>query len=162
LKESSQRPYIGVVCVALAALALEILGSPDFNRLARRCAVTVVLALTGLVYWNHAGWIARANLDRYERTGMLDLPYVVASLGPDAVLEVIDYLPRLPIPIQIRMRSCLHNIYASAIDDQAVKHAWYQWSYRRSLLESTLRRENITAPPQADSQVQTRDSCYRS
>jgi hypothetical protein len=80
------------VCLALTALALEILGSPDFKRLARRCAVMVVLAITGLIYWNHAAWIVRANPNRYERTGRLDLPYVVTSLGPDAAPEVINYL----------------------------------------------------------------------
>jgi two-component system sensor histidine kinase BaeS len=154
--------YIGIAGVALAKLTLETLGSADFNRLARRCAVMIILALTGLVYWNHAGWIAQANLRRYERTGMLDVAYVVVSLGPDAVPELVDYLPQLPPPMRNRLRSCLHNTYASTADDTAVAHPWYEWSYRRSLLESALSRDRFAESADARSRARMCESCCKS
>lgn len=148
--------YIGVVCVALIALALELTGRPDFTRLSRYVAVIVLLTITGLAYWNHAGWIARANLDRFDKTGTLDVPYVAVSLGPDAAPDLIEYLPRLPGPLRTRLRTCLHGVYESNLNSV---HPWYEWNYRRSRLEAALHREY--AETVAGSLEEQRALCYR-
>lgn len=132
--------YAGVVFIALALLGLEILGDADFRRLARHWAVTAMLALIGLLYWNHAAWIARANFERYEARDSLDMGYLVNSLGPDAVPEIVSFLPRLPEPLQGRLRTCLQKAYST--NWLAPAHRpWYEWNYRRAQLASALRND---------------------
>jgi hypothetical protein len=135
--------YIGVVAIGLAALALEMLALPDFSRLAQRCAATVFIALLALVYWNHAGWIAQANFRRYERTGNLDIPYAAFGLSPDAIPEIVDYLPRLPLPMRAQLRSCLLSAYGSDTQNNAASLAWYERSYRRSRLQSAIHQLTV-------------------
>jgi hypothetical protein len=139
--------YIGVVAVAMSALALETLSFPDFNRLTRHCAATAFVALLALVYWNHAGWIARANFRRYELTGDLDVSYAAFGLAPDAVPDIVSYLPRLPLPIRTQLRAYLLSAYVSDAPGGSSSHAWYEWSYRRSQLELAIKRLADAAQP---------------
>jgi hypothetical protein len=136
--------YAGVVFVALGQLGLEVIGRPDFRRLARHWAATVMLALTLVVYWNHAAWIARANFERYETKNTLDLHYLLESLGPDAVPEIIQFLPRLPPKLQSDVLACLQNVYpdrSSALSQRP----WYQWNYRRVQLTKALRKQRASS-----------------
>ncbi|MGA3157004.1 MAG: DUF4173 domain-containing protein [Steroidobacteraceae bacterium] len=137
--------YAGVVFVGLGQLGLEVIGRPDFRRLARHWAVTVMLAMTVLIYWNHAAWIARANFERYETRDSLDLRYLLVSLGPDAVPEIIRFLPRLPPNLQTDVRACLRVIY-SAEASRASLRPWYEWSYRRAQLTTALRTRTASLP----------------
>jgi hypothetical protein len=137
--------YEGCVLIALALLALQVLRRPDFRRFARHCAVTACVALSALLYWNHAAWIARANLARYQRTGVLDLPYLANSLGPDAVPELLRSLPALPPATQDRLRSCLRARYTPKNVDRLGAYAWYEWSYRREELKSALALDGLVA-----------------
>ncbi len=135
--------YTGVVFVALGQLGLEIIGQPDFRRLARHWAVTAFIAIAALVYWNHAAWIARANFERYEARDTLDLSYLLGSLGPDAVPEIIRFSARLPTAMQTGIRACLRSRYpmATGLNRQ---FQWYEWNYRRGQLVTALR--TLTAP----------------
>ena len=137
--------YAVGVLICLALLWLEIGRRPDFTRLVQRCALTAALALCALVYWNHAAWIARQNILRYERTGTLDLSYLVRGLGPDAVPELTASLTRLPPPLQTGLRDCLRTTYATHPAADGRGHAWYEWSYRRAALRSALRAEGLQA-----------------
>jgi hypothetical protein len=84
--------------------------------------------------------------------------YVAVSLGPDAVPDLIDYLPRLTGPLQQRLHSCLLGMYRPTTPPV---RAWYEWSYRRNRLESTLHREYVRAAAVAGSLEEQRASCYR-
>lgn len=137
--------YAGVVFVALGQLGLEVIGRPDFRRLARHWTVTAMLAMTVLVYWNHAAWIARANFERYEARDTLDLRYLLVSLGPDAVPEITRFLPRLPPNLQTDIRACLRVRY-SAEAGASSRRAWYEWSYRRAQLTTALRTQAVSSP----------------
>jgi hypothetical protein len=151
--------YAGVVFVALGQLGLETIGSPDFRRLARHWAVTGMLALTLLVYWNHAAWIARANFERYEARDTLDLHYLVGSLGPDAVPEIVHFLPRLPPKLQTDIRACLRIVYpdkSSALSQRP----WYEWNYRQAQLNKALRMQRTSSTVDLPStQIALPDTC---
>jgi uncharacterized membrane protein len=151
--------YAGVVFVALGQLGLVIIGRPDFRRLARHWAVTVMLALTLLVYWNHAAWIARANFERYEARDTLDLHYLLESLGPDAVPEIIQFLPRLPPKLQTDVRACLRVVYPD--DSSALRQRpWYEWNYRRAQLTKVLRVQRASSPSDwSIAQIASPDLC---
>jgi hypothetical protein len=136
--------YAGVVFVALGQLGLEVIGRPDFRRLARHWAVTVMLALTALVYWNYDAWIARANFERYEARNTLDLSYLLLSLGPDAVPEIVRFLPKLPPALQNNARACLEVAYPSESRTSKQPH-WYEWNYRRAQLTTALRSQAATS-----------------
>ncbi len=152
--------YIAIVGAALLALGSELLRLPDFNRMARRCALLVFLCVAGLTYWNHAAWIARANLARYERTGMLDTRYLTLTLGADAVPALLEALPRLPESMKREIRACLASVYLSDIRASEPR-AWYEWSYRRSLLDSSLRRANLTILADGENSGVATYACYQ-
>lgn len=138
--------YASVVFVGLAQLGLQILAVPDYGQLARQCAVTIAIAIVGLLYWNHAAWIARANFQRYESRNALDVNYLLTSLGPDAVPEVMRFLPRLPVSMQENVRACLRATYLPQ-GQQALRHRWYEWSYRRRQLAVAIRPLQSGAAP---------------
>jgi two-component system, OmpR family, sensor histidine kinase BaeS len=132
--------YEGCVFVALGLLILEVLGRLNFQRHSQRCAIFAAIALLGLVYWNHAAWIAQENLARYERSGVLDVRYLVRTLGPDAVPALLRSLPALPAALQLRLRSCLRAQYTPASINALRNATWYEWSYGRGRLVRTLER----------------------
>jgi hypothetical protein len=151
--------YIGWVGIVLIGLGVELAARPDFNRLTRRCAVLALSILAALSYWNHAGWIAKANLQRFQRSGLLDVQYVAHSLGPDAVPVLVNELPQLPEPLQAQLRHCLSFFYTSNASD-ADSRAWYEWNYRRSRLNDVLRQAALTTATPSDSKDKNAP-CYR-
>ncbi len=116
----------------------------DLPRLTRRFAGGGVACVAILGYWNSAGWIVSANIQRYERTGRIDVAYLarLARSSPDAVPAVIAGLRQLP-PSDVRLlRAALrrgaveHPLFALAGGGHRLE--WYEWSLRRSEALSAL------------------------
>ncbi len=145
--------YAVLIFAALTMLGWEVWRAPDFRRLARRVAVLAILAIAGLVYWNNAAWIVDRNMARYERTGALDLRYLAIDLGPDAVPELTHAFPRLAPAQQAWLRSCLTGIYRSSHGAAFTHDSWYEWSARRTALDSALTRPGIVLSHDASAQA---------
>ena len=72
--------WLGIVFATLIVAGLRQSGS----WLPRATVILTGIVLLGLALMNPDGWIAARNIDRYERTGKIDIPYL-HSLSDDAV-----------------------------------------------------------------------------
>jgi Domain of unknown function (DUF4153) len=128
--------YMGAVALGLAVLALEIVGDFDPGRLFRRAAGGATILFIALIYWNHEGWIARQNLDRFATTGQLDIAYLARGLSPDAIPAIAQRLPSLPEPTRSDLRRALRDHYAG--DRQERRRAWFEWNLASSRARRAL------------------------
>jgi hypothetical protein len=127
--------YAAVACVALCLLVLELRTRPVFDRLLRRVLAVSAVAFGSLVLVNSDSWIAQRNLERYTRTGELDVRYLTGDLGPDAVPGLVGALPRLPAAMAERVANCLRARYPGPRHDAA---QWFEWSQRRAALARAI------------------------
>ncbi|MFN0179576.1 MAG: DUF4153 domain-containing protein [Gemmatimonadales bacterium] len=118
--------YMGGVAVGLIMLSLEL--ATDFNagRLFRRAAAAGTILFIGLLYWNHEGWIASRNMDRFATTGKLDVAYLTAGLTADAIPAIGERLPSLPEPIRSEILRALRKRDAGG--DKGRPRTWYEWN----------------------------------
>lgn len=145
--------YAAVTFVALILLILELRAYPSVDRFLRRVMVVAALAFAGLVFGNSDAWIAHANLDRYARTGRIDLPYLTRGLGPDAVPELVAALPHLPGALAGSIVECLRQRYHDYPADGNA--SWFEWSLRRAAFHRALAdiesdRPAAAAPTETD------------
>ena len=134
--------WLGLVIVLILVAGLIRLrpaGRPAGGRLVwlpRAVAGTGALGLLVLGAINPDGLIADSQVDRYQRTGALDMDYL-ASLSPDAV----PALDRLPEPA----RSC---VLAGLVEQTGLNQdqPWSRWSWGRHRAEQTLTARPV-APP---------------
>jgi hypothetical protein len=87
---------------------------------------TAVVALLALAALDPERFIAERNVDRYERTGRIDLGYL-ATLSADAA----PALARLPEPL----RSCALTAAAAQLDDD---DGWRGWNLSRAAARGQL------------------------
>jgi two-component system sensor histidine kinase BaeS len=106
------------------------------DRLLRRVLVVAALAFGCLMLINSDAWIAQRNLQRYARTGQLDVQYLTRDLGPDAVPQVVAALPRLPMTMAATAANCLKERYQSYQGNRETY--WFEWSLRRAALDQVL------------------------
>lgn len=137
--------YMLVVVVTLIVLALETRHDIDPSRVFRRAGATALAAFIVMIYWNHEGWIARANMSRFATTGKLDVVYLVRDLSPNAVPAIIAGLPSLPEPIQIQLRSALTTQYQNKT--HLAPRRWYEWNSGRMAAGRELTRIGISLEP---------------
>jgi two-component system sensor histidine kinase BaeS len=135
--------HAAIAFIALLLLAIELVEAPHLDRYVRRVLVVCALAVIGLTWGNPDGWIARANLLRYGRTGQIDVPYLTRGLGPDAVPELVGALPHLAPGVATRLQTCLRNRYPNPSDGDT---RWFEWSLRRSALRQALNQMASTRP----------------
>jgi hypothetical protein len=135
--------YAGAAIVVLGLLGWEVVRIPDFRRLARRTWALGLVTLCGLILWNHQAWIVRANVARYERTGLLDTYYLV-GLAPDGLPEIARALPRLNPTLRGQLEICLRGM-AGPSEQQGPDH-WFEWTLRGAESRKVLRH----FPPPAD------------
>src|SRR4029078_8192459 len=88
--------YMILMALMLLRLAWELRAAVDTRRLARWAATRGVLAFVTLGYWNHEAWIARTNITRAARTGVMDAAYLVRGLSLDAVPALVGALHSAP------------------------------------------------------------------
>jgi len=141
--------YIGLLAIALLALALELCRRFDRARLARRIALAAALAGLALGYWNHSAWMVRQNVARYARSGRIDLRYLVWGAGPDAVPELLRALPALAPDVRACALRSLASRYGDTLGPSAPVAPWYQWSLRRAAARTALARVDLDAQPQS-------------
>jgi len=82
-----------------------------------------VLALLGLAALNPDRYIADRNVDRFARTGWIDL-YYLENLSADAV----PALNRLPEGYRV----CVLHEYDEELDDAAAREEWRHWNLGRA------------------------------
>ncbi len=136
--------YMIVVAVALLALASGVLTTLDTRALFRRVFAVAVLAFVVLVFWNHEGWIASANIDRYASTGKLDVKYITRDLSPNAIPAVVSGLTRLPDPARTQLRDAIVARYGNG--RRLRPDQWFEWSYRRQKAREALARIGLPQP----------------
>ncbi|CAA9414326.1 DUF4153 domain-containing protein, partial [uncultured Nocardioides sp.] len=119
--------WLGLVVLLVLVAGLRL----DGRWLPRVAVLTGAAALAGLAVLNPDAWIARHNLDRYEATGKVDLPYL-GSLSADAVPELL----RLSGPDL----ACARPRGWSSDDD------WLAWNLGRERARDALGAEELRAP----------------
>ena len=140
--------WCAVLAVSAALLVWEIATGVSVPRLLRRLAVTAVLSLALLGYWNHTGWIVEQNLIRYERTGKIDIAYLgrLGRYAPDAVPALIAALPHLRDADAGQLRDCLTETVRTR-RDYTRQSAWYEWNWRREAARAAVAHADLTSPP---------------
>lgn len=147
--------YMTVLGAALLALAEGVLRTLDTGALFRRVFALAVLAFLLLVFWNHEGWIASANIDRYATTGKLDVSYLTRDLSPNAVPVAVSSLKTLPEPA----RTQLHDAIVARYGTGRRLHVdrWFEWNYRRKQARAALASIGLPQPTAEPVVVRTID-----
>jgi len=114
--------WLGVVFVLVLVAGVALRG----RWLPRAIAGTAVLTLLCLAVLNPDAYIAQGNLDRYERTGRIDIDYL-SNLTADAV----PALNRLPEP----KRSCALRWIR---DDLNGDEQWYRYNWAKERARDAL------------------------
>lgn len=118
--------------LGLVVLAVLVAGVRLEGRWVPRVAVlTGAAALAGLALANPDAWIARHNIDRYEATGKVDLPYL-GTLSADAVPELLRLSPA-------DLACALPGGWSS--DDD-----WLAWNLGRERARDALGADRLPAP----------------
>lgn len=128
--------YMGAVAAGLAMLTLEVVGDFDADRLFRRTAAAATILFTALIYWNHEGWIASRNIDRFASTGKLDVAYLTRGLSSDAIPAIAQRLPALPGPVRADVRRAVRQRYATRGEPR--ERAWFEWNLASSRARQAL------------------------
>jgi uncharacterized protein DUF4153 len=117
--------YMCAVAAALLMLSLEV-DDFDVNRLFRRSLAAATILFIALAYWNHEGWIARQNMDRFASTGKVDVDYLTRGLSPDAIPAVAERLESVPEPLRSQIRDAVRKQYAA--HERGRQRAWFEWN----------------------------------
>ncbi len=118
--------YMGAVAAGLFILSLEVTGSFDPGRVFRRALAAATILFIGLIYWNHEGWIASRNLERFGSTGKLDVAYLARGLSLDAVPAIAERLPSLPDSIRSEVQRAVQEQLARR--EEARARRWFEWN----------------------------------
>jgi hypothetical protein len=133
--------YMCAVSIGLLLLAREALGAFDAGRLFRRSAGAATILFIGLLYWNHEGWIASRNIDRFARTGQLDVDYLSRHLSADAIPAIAAGIPTLPEPVRSQLSDSVHTRYAQR--EGRNQRSWYEWNVASSRARRALEQVSI-------------------
>src|SRR6266550_19276 len=128
--------YMLVVGAALIAVAVAVFGTLDMDVLFRRVFAVAVAAFAVLVFWNHEGWIASENIDRYRTTGKLDVVYITRDLSPNAIPVVVSKLPALPEPVRTELHDAIVKRYGDGRRVQ--QNDWFEWNLHRTQAREAL------------------------
>jgi hypothetical protein len=127
--------FMIVIALSLAALALELRGSFDAHRLARRAAAAGAAMLLTFTYWNHEGWIATRNLERFESTGRYDVSYVTYQLSASAVPAGLEAARAIGGLRGICMDRLIRERWAGR---PALHDSWFETNLAVSRVQSAL------------------------
>lgn len=136
--------YMCAVAAGVVVLSLEVAGKFDAGRLFRRAAAAVTILFVVLIYWNHEGWMARRNMDRFASTGKLDVAYLARELSPDAIPAVAERLHTLPEPLRSELRRAVWE--HSAAPRNRRQRAWFEWNLARARAWRALDRSFAPTP----------------
>ena len=126
------RLYIGFLAATIVLLAFELARGIDAARLCWRVSVAALGALAVLGYWNYSAWIVDANLERYARSGQLDLEYL-AQTGTNGLPALAGSLARLDPPQRARLVGLVCGGAGARCGLAAEPEpAWFEWNLRRA------------------------------
>ena len=128
--------YMLVVGAALIAVAVAVFGTLDMDVLFRRVFAVAVAAFGVLVFWNHEGWIAAENIDRYRTTGKLDVVYITRDLSPNAIPVIVSKLSVLPEPVRTELHDAILKRYGDA--RRVYEDRWFEWNLHRTQSRAAL------------------------
>jgi hypothetical protein len=134
--------YMLLALAVLLVLVWHVWRSFDLRALARQIMTVALATLTFLVFWNGDAWVARANLDRYARTGKIDIPYLTRGLSLDAYPTLVQALPNIAQPERAQLATALAKEYVRHHDLRATP-SWYEWNVRRARARSLV----VVNPP---------------
>jgi hypothetical protein len=128
--------YMLVLAAALLSLGAAVLGTLDTGALFRRVFTVAVIAFAVLVLWNHEGWIATANIERYATTGKLDAVYITRDLSPNAIPAIVSGLRTLPEPARTELHDAVVARYGNGRRLRPTR--WFEWNLRRQQAREAL------------------------
>jgi two-component system, OmpR family, sensor histidine kinase BaeS len=126
----------------LLVLAWHVWGHFDLRALARQIMTVALATLTFLVFWNGDAWVAQANVDRYARTGKIDVQYLTRDLSLDAYPTLVEALPSIAQPERAQLATALSGEYVRHHSLRA-QTSWYEWNVRRERARSFV----VVRPP---------------
>jgi hypothetical protein len=135
--------YMGAVAAGLFMLSLEVIGEFNPGRVFRRALAAATILFIGLVYWNHEGWIAARNLERFGSTGKLDVAYLTRDLSLNAVPAIAQRLPSLPDSIRGEVQRAVQEQLARR--KEAKERRWFEWNLASSRARKAA-QESFSAP----------------
>lgn len=112
------------LALSLGALALELRGTFDVHRLARRTLATGAALLLVFTYWNHESWIATKNFERFQRDGRYDTAYVAQDLSMNAVPAALAVARELGG----RQGACMEAMIRDRWAGQVSSRRWYEFN----------------------------------
>jgi hypothetical protein len=127
--------YAVVGMIVMVLLILELQERPAVDRLVRRAALVAASAFAVLLFGNADAWIAQANIERYQRSGSLDVEYLIHELMPDAATTLVRALPRLSGTTAARRLLCMQEGSRTSFESEH----WYEWSGRRAAWRDAMR-----------------------
>jgi hypothetical protein len=134
--------YMLLAFAVLLVLAWHVWGHFDLRALARQIMTVALATLTFLVFWNGDAWVAQANLDRYARTGKIDVQYLTRDLSLDAYPTLVEALPSIAQPERAQLATALSGEYVRHHSLRA-QTSWYEWNVRRERARSFV----VIRPP---------------
>jgi uncharacterized protein DUF4153 len=129
--------YMILALAVLVTLAWHVSRTFDVRALARAVMTIALTTLALLVFWNGDAWVARANIERYGRTGKLDVEYLTRGLSPDAYPALARALPGMAAPERTQLTAALAHEYARQPSLRAGT-SWYEWNLRRDRARHAL------------------------
>lgn len=131
----AQAYMIVLACMSALAIA-EIVRGKQSRRFAFRSANVALAVFASCIFGNAEAWVVRLNVDRYARTGKIDVGYLTRVLSADATPEIIASLPRLGATEHAAVTSylCDENSVTSNRDRR-----WFTWNYRAARALSARR-----------------------
>ena len=129
--------FMVTLALGLVVLALELDRGFDVHRLVRRQASLGAAMLLTLTAWNHEAWIATRNVERFQRSGQLDLTYLSRSLSASAMPAALEAARRaggvhgVCADLHIRERWSRAAAYG---------RGWHEWSAARHGARTALGR----------------------
>ncbi len=126
--------------LGFVVLAIMVAGLLGYVRwLPRVALVSGAVALVGLAAVNPDAWVASRNLDRYEATGKLDVPYLM-NLSADASPVIADRLGPDVARCVLRLLP-LNSMNQETLEDARA------WNLGRSRAESVLEDVDVASMP---------------
>jgi Domain of unknown function (DUF4173) len=132
----AQAYMIVLACMSALAIA-EIVRTKPSKRFAFHSANAALVVFATCIFGNTDAWVVRLNVDRYARTGKLDVAYLTRQLSQDAAPELIASLPRLGVTEHAAVTSWLCG--ENSVTNTRDKH-WFSWNYRAAR-DLSARRE---------------------
>jgi len=121
--------YMIVLACMSALLLAEMVRRSQSSRFAFHSASAALFVLASCVFWNTDAWIVRHNVDRYARTGKIDIEYLTHDLSADATPALIASLPRLEPRERAAVAGWLCDVN---IKKRHRDPRWFAWNLRAS------------------------------